>query len=118
MFGNGQITSIVSGATTIFAGVYLVVVVWNGNASKLWDELKKELGFVEFLIAVLILAWFINNGTGSGATPLGQLLASVASLGILSALIVVAGKWNYAPLSDFANGNAGLFQTLFKLTGN
>lgn len=106
----GALDKTVAGFVAILAGAYLGAVVWNGNASKLGDELKKEFAFVEFITAVYLLSLVVNYGP----KPARQLV----SLAVFTSLFIAMGKMDNSALSEFGQGNIGLFQMLKRATGN
>lgn len=95
-----------SGVVAVFAGIYLGAVAWQGNTSDLFNQLKKEKGYVEFLLACAILSFIVKNDkTGISAPIIG--------LGILATTLQLSNKIDITgPLKRFSNGEIGLLDTI------
>lgn len=101
-----------NGITALGIGVYLLAVVYQGNMPSLLDQLWSDRGYVEFLLAVLIIRAIVKNDPTSFAKPL-------FALGIFAALLQYSGRVDFlAAMRDFGSGRKTLFQTLSKMTGN
>lgn len=94
------------GLAFVLVGAYAGAVVYQGNFWPLFAQLKKEKGYLEFVLACAILAFIVNNDkTGIAAPMIG--------LGILGVSLNMAGKINLSgPINSFANGRTGLFATI------
>lgn len=86
--------------------IYVVVVVLRGNGKALMERLSRETGFAEFALALFIL---------SQIAKIPELKPLVSPVIVLACVIVamrIAEGSNVSAFSDFANGRAGLFQTI------
>lgn len=65
----------------LIVGVYVLVVGINGNATSLFDEVKKDLpGFIPWIIVIALLGFLaVNHNT----EKLGKPLLGLVFLGIL-----------------------------------
>lgn len=72
----------IDGVASIGIGVYLVMVFFHGNIIELFKELKQETGFLEFLIAALILYKLLSF----------QMTKPIIGLLIIGAILVVLIK--------------------------
>ncbi len=61
--GTPVIAKTVNAVAAIGAAVYFGLVIYNGNTSAFLDEAKKDLGYIEFLIAAMLLNMLIMNKT-------------------------------------------------------
>ncbi len=59
--GTPVIAKTVNAVAAIGAAVYFGLVVYNKNMPKLLAEAKQDIGFVEFLIAAMVLNMLISN---------------------------------------------------------
>jgi len=93
-----------SGVVAVFAGFYLGTVAWQGNASELFTQLKKEKGYVEFLLACAILSFIVKNDKSGISTP-------IIGLGILATTLQLSNKIDITgPMKRFSNGEIGLLE--------
>lgn len=101
----------IDGLATVALGVYLLVVIIRGNFKALLDQVTKEAGFVEFIIALFILAQLVKIPQ---AKPIVVPLA--ASAGLILAMRIASGA-NMNAFSDFAAGRIGLFGLVSSIFG-
>lgn len=88
-------------------GVYLFAVVWHKNTVQLGRYLKKEEGYIEFIVALLIL------GAINKYAPSSKIAKTLTAFAILAALISIAEKNNLsAKLGEFASGRVSGLDTL------
>ena len=92
----------------VLLGTYLLIVFSNGNAYKMAELLKKEKGYLEFILA-LMLVYYLTKYDKTG------LVAPLVSLSGLAILLYSANYLNLSDLSKkFANGEISLFDTIFR----
>lgn len=97
------------GLAAIGLGVYLAAVVLNGNLSAFLTEIKKETGFLEFIIALFIV-YQLTKVPALKPFTLPIVLASV----IILTMRVVRGSDTRA-FSQFSSGQIGLFDLFGRL---
>jgi hypothetical protein len=92
----------------VAVGGYLVLVFYNGNSYKLFEYLKGELGYLEFILAITIIYYLVKNDFTGFAGP----LVGLAGLGIA---LQFAGVINVSDLTKrFADGEIGIFNLIKK----
>lgn len=95
-----------NGIIALVAGIYLVMVVKNGNTTNLLDQLKTETGYAEFLVAAMIL----SAGIQYDETGLGKPLVVLGLSGMGLSLV---GRLNIGNAAhDFGTGKVGLFEAI------
>jgi len=108
---NDDFDGIIDGAAAILLGVYLVVVFVNGNIRVLGDELKKESGFLSFLVAAFILYKLLQI----------QMTRPIIGLFIVGAFIVAAQNivsgLDTAAVHQYSKGQITLFELATKIFG-
>ena len=91
-------------------GAYLFAVVWNGNTSTLGSYLKDEEGYLEFVVALLLLGLVNKYG------PQGRVTSAITSMAIIAVLVKMGANTNLnQTLARFASGQASGLDTLKSL---
>lgn len=102
---------IIDGTAAIALGVYLVVVFANGNINKLFSELQKESGFIEFLIAAFIVYKLLQI----------QMTRPIVGLFVIGAFIVAAQNIlrgvDVSAFQAYGAGRISLFELSTKVFG-
>ncbi len=101
------LTQLANGASALAIGGYLAAVVYQGNVKPLISEMSGDYGYIEFLVAGVILKVIVDNP----ATHEVATLLIVAAV-IAATLKFAAGSGNLSALENFANGNASMLATL------
>ncbi len=99
-----QLSGALSGAAI---GIYIFAVVWHGNTQKLIEYLKGEEGYVEFIVALLILGFVNKYGPTSKITKAITAFATIAVIVRLGEKAGINSK-----LADFASGRASGLDTI------
>ncbi len=102
----------IDGLATIALAVYLAVVIIRGNFKPLLDQVTKETGFVEFVIALFILSQLAK------IPEVKPLVVPLTTGAILILGIKIASGANMSVFSDFAAGRVGLFGLLSGIFGS
>lgn len=86
----------------VLLGGYLIAVFYNGNSEKLFSALSHERGYLEFVIALVVLYYLLKyDKTG--------IVATFCILGGTALALQNAGKINLGNATDkFAKGQIGL----------
>ena len=71
------------GFLLICLAVYLGVVANSGNVTKLLDETAKEVGYVKWIFALVVVYWLWRSNAA------GQVVSAIAGLGLLGALFAI-----------------------------
>lgn len=100
------------GLAAIALGVYLAAVLLNGNLGAFLNEIKKETGFLEFLVALFIVYELTKV---PALKPFSVPIVGAAA--IILAMRVVRGTDGQA-FSQFAQGRIGLFDLFGRLFSN
>lgn len=61
----------------LLLSIYLILVVYNGNANQLIAELKTDSGFIKWVLAVFVLYLIYGASSGKSKNALGQIITSV-----------------------------------------
>ncbi len=101
-----------NGLTSIFVAGYIAAVVYNGNAQKLFNELKTETGYLEFAIALALIYYLVMNKYTGDITSMFVLAAAVAMT-----LKIMINLGDTTIFQEFAQGKRGLFSTAGALFG-
>ena len=101
---------VMDGAAAIAIGVYLVIVIYRGNVIPFLNELKKEVGFLEFIVAVYILYRLVKIPTA------GPIIGALAAGAILAAVLKASQNFNSTAFTQFANGQISIFTLAVNLT--
>lgn len=110
---NNGISSLVNGASALVIGGYLAAVVYQGNTSKIITEVVKDYGYLEFLIALIVLKVIVDN---PGTHDIATLLIVSAIIAAFIKFVENSGLSTDA-LKEFGAGRAGLFETIGKVFG-
>ena len=101
-----------NGVIAIVVGVYLFMVIKNGNTTNLLDELKTETGYAEFLVAAMIL----SAGIQYDSTGIGKPLVV---LGLTGMGLSLAGRLNFANATKaYGSGQISLFGAVKEIFSN
>lgn len=109
--GTSPIAKTTDFATGVVLAVYILVVVYQGNVKKLYNDLLSDYGYLEWLIAVVLLY-------GIYKTMNNKLVAGMIILAVTAALLKLTAN-NASVVSafkDFRTGKSGLLQTLVSAT--
>lgn len=101
---------IMDGAASIALAVYLVMVVYRGNLFPFLNELKKEVGFLEFVVAIYLIYKLMQ------IPSIAPIVGMFVTGAILAALIRASQNFNADLFNQFANGQINLFQLAIQLT--
>lgn len=92
------------GISAIALGAYLAAVITHGNTEALLSELKKETGYLEFLVAVWVL-WHLMT-----YKPIRDVSAPLVLGGILAIALKIAATSNISSkMEQFSSGQISLF---------
>ena len=109
--GTG-VMDIVGAGSGLAVAAYLVAVALNGNATALGALLMKEEPYLEFVVAVLII-WALHKYGPTGTVT--DLITVGVIVGVVLRLAGVINLNNV--LTPFAQGKAGILQTLQSVLG-
>jgi hypothetical protein len=110
--GDGLSTAL-GAASGLAIAAYVVAVIYQGNLDNLGSMLLKEEGYLEFVIAIVLLWMLHRYGPDSPITD------AITGIGILVVILRLASTANLtSALSSFASGQAGLMQTVQALFGH
>ncbi len=101
---------VMDGAASIALAVYLVAVVYRGNLFPFLNELKKEMGFVEFVVAIYIIYRLMQ------IPSISPIVGMFVVGAILAALLRASQNFDANLFSQYAAGNISLFDLALKLT--
>lgn len=100
-----------NGVSAIVLAGYLASVMVNGQFTSLFNELRKELGYLEFLAGIFIVKTLMEYPATSEITRLLFIAAAIgAILKIIGTLAV-----NSASFDDFAAGKIGVLELITKI---
>lgn len=104
------------GAATAVAAIalagYMFAVIYQGNPDLLLEELSKELGFVEFMVALYIVRLLIENKATAG------IAGPIVGIAVVAALLqFVSLPGTQSALNAFRQGQAGLLDTILSAFG-
>lgn len=105
-----DLSGFANGLMMIFAAIYLAAVLVQGNFVAFLTQLSTEIGYVEWLVALLLLYWLYSNPATS------WLAAPLIGIAVLAVLLRFSPQLNDA-LANFATGKSDLFATFGQLTG-
>jgi Kef-type K+ transport system membrane component KefB len=98
------------GAASIALAIYLIAVVYRGNLFPFLNELKKEIGFLEFVVAIYIIYRLMKIPSLSGIV--GMFVVGA----VLAALLRGSQNFSASDFNDFATGKISIFSLALKLT--
>lgn len=101
-----SLSDVLGAGSGLAIAAYLVAVTINGNISALGTLLKQEEGYLEFLVAIIII-WALNKWG-----PTNQ-VTDLLTMGVIVGLVLrIAGKINLGSIvQNFASGQATMLQT-------
>ena len=109
MSATSKLLGTVSG---VALGGYLIAVTYNGNLPTLWETLKKEKGYLEFIVALFILGAINEFG------PTSKISIAVSGIGITAVILKAASNSEVtSKISAFANGQASMLDVFKSLLG-
>jgi hypothetical protein len=100
------------GLAAVALGVYLAAVLLNGNLSAFLGEVKKEVGFLEFIVALFIVYQLTKVPAIRPVT-----IPLVGAAGLIMAFRVINGSDGQA-FNQFAQGRIGLFELFGRVFTN
>lgn len=104
------IESLIGSLSGAAIGAYCFSVVFHGNIKTLGHYLVEEEGYVEFIVALLLLGLVNKYG------PAGKLTSAITSMAIIAVLVKLAANTNLnQTLAKFAAGQATALDTLKNL---
>lgn len=104
---NDTIESLLGSLSGAAIGAYAFSVVWHGNTKTLGHMLMQEEGYVEFVIALLLLGLVNKYG------PAGKVASAITSMAIIAVLIKLGMNTNLnQTLANFASGQASALDTV------
>lgn len=98
------------GAASIALAVYLVMVVYRGNLFPFLTELKKEVGFIEFVVAIYIIYRLMQ------IPSIAPIVGMFVTGAIFAALIRASQNFNPALFEQYGAGKISLFELIHRLT--
>lgn len=101
---------VMDGAASIALAVYLVTVVYRGNLFPFLNELKKEIGFVEFVVSIYIIYRLMQ------IPSISPIVGMFVVGAILAALLRASQNFDANLFSQYAAGQISLFDLALKLT--
>lgn len=108
---DAEFDGVIDGVAAIAVGVYLVVVFYNGNIKQLGSELKKESGFLEFLVAAFIVYKLLQI----------QMTRPIIGLFVIGAFIIAAQNivrgMDVSAFQKYSRGGITLFQLATAIFG-
>jgi len=105
---NGDaVSTLLNGVSAIVIAGYLGAVLYQRNGSTLVVEAQKDYGYLEFLIAIVILKMIASN---ERTHDVAIMLIGAAVIAMMLKLIT-ATPVSTGALKDFASGKTGLFDT-------
>lgn len=107
---NNAVSSLLNGVSALVIGGYLAAVVYQNNVEKLLQEAIKDYGYLEFLVALIVLKLIVDN---KGTHEIASLLIVAAVIAAFLKFVSNAGSMS--AIQDFASGRAGLFATVGKV---
>jgi hypothetical protein len=107
-----SIDKVLGAVTGVGVGLYIIQVVAKGNTKNLYELVKDETGYLEFLIALYVLYLLHKFG------PTSKITDALIVMAVIAVLIKAATHSNLSSaLSDFAAGRKSMFQTLSEILG-
>ncbi len=108
---DGAFDEAMDGFASIALAVYLVIVFYRGNIFPMLNELKKETGYLEFLIAIYLVYLLLKI---QATRPIVALLVTGA---VMVMLIKMSQNFSASKFSDFQAGRINLFQLATSVLG-
>jgi hypothetical protein len=99
--------SLLDSISALVAAGYLGSVIINGNLTPLVNSLKGEIGYVEFVVAFLLLKEL------SKLPAVGDISKELVATALIAGLIKIATSINKQTFTDFASGKMDLLTFLF-----
>lgn len=94
-------------------GGYLVAVAWQQNLGQLWELLKQETGYLDFVIALVVLGALHKYG------PTNKIADALIVMVIVGVLLRLARTVNITDITRrFANGELGIVGLVRTLLGD
>ena len=91
-------------------GAYFLAVLWHGNVRQLGHMLLNEEGYIEFIVALLILGAVNKYG------PQGKITSAITTMAIIGVLVKIGMNTNLnQTLAKFASGQATALDTVKSL---
>lgn len=98
--------SMLDGVSALVLAAYLGGVLFNGNITPMINDLMKEYGYLELLVAFYIVKEAMNFG------PTSEVVKLLVIVGVGASIIKLAGIIDQTKFSDFYNGKIGLFELI------
>jgi hypothetical protein len=106
----GDLESLVGALAGGGIGIYFVAVVWHGNVSKLGHMLMGEEGYLEFLVALMLLGLVNKYG------PQGKITSAITTMAIIAVMVKIGANTNLnQALAKFSTGQASALDTIKEL---
>lgn len=99
------------GVASVGLAVYLILVFYRGNLFPLLSELKKEYGYLEFLLALFIVYRLMK------VQSIRPVVASFVFAAVLIAAMNISKLADMSLLKQFADGKVGLFKVIYSTFG-
>jgi len=97
-------SSAVNGVSGIAIAAYLGLVVWQGNISTLFTDIQQDYGYLEFLVAMVVLYQI------SKIPELHEIVISFVVVAVIGLLLTKGqGSAILTYLQNFGSGKIGLF---------
>lgn len=107
---NDSIENLLGSLSGAAIGAYCFSVVYHGNTKALGHLLINEEGYVEFIIALMLLGLVNKYG------PAGKLTSAITTMVIIGVLVKMGANTNLnQTLAKFAAGQATILETLKSL---
>lgn len=107
---NDSVDQLAGTLAGVGLGVYLFAVVWHGNTKTFGHMIMQEEGYVEFVIALLLLGLVNKYG------PSSKITNAITTMAIIAVLVKVGANTNInQTLANFASGQTSALDTLKSL---
>jgi hypothetical protein len=104
---NATIEELLGSLSGAAIGAYAFSVVWHGNTKTLGTYLMQEEGYVEFIVALLILGAVDRWG------PTGKVASAITTMTIIAILVKIGMNSNLNQnLAKFASGQTSALDTI------
>ena len=78
----------INGAVSLLVGLYILLVLWGGQESKLYATISEEKGFLKWAAAILTLAYLSRISGGE----LGKFINAFGALALMGLLLANGEK--------------------------
>lgn len=77
----------INGVVSLFVGIYLLLVLWNGKEGRMMQIISQQAGFFKWAGAILTLTYLYNVIGGRA----GEIVKGLITLGLM-AMILLNGE--------------------------